>query len=603
MHYDLLETLGIVFGLGILSQWIGWKLKFPVIILLTLFGILFGPVFKILHPHEVFGDLLHPFIELGVAIILFEGGLLLKAKEFESQSKGMLRLFSVAVLLNWSLGTLSLFLISDVSIGVSLLIAGILIVTGPTVILPALREAKLKKRVANYLKWEGIINDPIGAVIAVIVYEYLIYSGKYAATAVVISSLFRIIVISAFLSYFVRTLILWLTKRALVPEFLKIPFLISSILTLFVFSEHMEKGAGLLTITIFGVLLGNSNYSSLKEIKKFGESISVFTVSAVFIIISASLDLSMWQQLNIYHYIVIFMFAFIIRPISIFLSTINSEMDIKERLLIGLYGPRGIVAASVAGAIGTGLYQSGIEEGKFVLPIIFSVIIVTVVFHSSWLGILARRLKLKNPGEHGLLIVGASPWTVQLGLKLKELNIPFIISDASWYKLTRARIRNMPVHHGQILNDSDTLDLDLNSINYLLAATEDDHYNSLICHKLEHNFGKEHVYQIPIHEDTFRQQHGLLAKDFCAFDNSNEALHENMMKNYHNGWNFKSTILNDKLNLNTFMETQNKNEIIPFIIIRANKRIEFITENTHAKSTGDDTLLFYADEINFEVIG
>lgn len=603
MHGELLETLGIVFSLGIVSQWIGWKLKIPVIILLTGFGILFGPVLGILHPKEVVGDLLHPLIELGVAIILFEGGLLLKAKEFETQSKGMLRLFSVAVVLNWFLGTLALHYIADLSVGVSLLISGILIVTGPTVILPALREAKLKKKVSNYLKWEGIINDPIGAVIAVIVYEYIIYSGKFAGTAIVVSSLFRIIIISLALSYFVRYLILWMTKRALIPEFLKIPFLISSILLLFIFSDQLEAGAGLLTITIFGVLLGNSNYSSLKEVKRFGESVSVFTVSAVFIIISASLDLSLWKKLDISHYIVIVLFAFIIRPISIFLATYKSEMSVKERLLIGLYGPRGIVAASVAGAVGTGLYKSGYKEGEFILPIIFSVIVVTVVFHSSWLGVLATKLKLKNEGEHGVLIIGANPWTVQLALKLKEYNIPFIISDASWYKLTRARIRNMPIHYGQILNDADHTELDFNSINYLLAATEDDHYNSLVCHKLEHIFGKEHVYQIPIHEDTFRQQHGLTSKDFCSFDNSNEALYENMMRNYHNGWNFETFSLNEKYSLEDFMQAKKDKNIIPFLILRSNRRIEFITNQTTPKSSGNDILFYYTDNFDIDVIG
>lgn len=597
MEHELLVTLGIVFSLGMLSQWIGWKFKIPVIILLTAFGILSGPVMGWIHPHAVFGELLHPFIELGVAIILFEGGLLLKAKEFEKQSSGMLRLFSIAVVLNWFLGTLAGVFIAGLSLQVSLLISGILIVTGPTVIIPALREAKLKKNVSNYLKWEGIVNDPIGAVIAVLVYEYILYSGQYVGMTLILSSVFKVLAISLVLGYGVRSLILWFSKRALVPEFLKIPFLISWIIILFVFAEEIQKGAGLLTITLFGILLGNSNYSSLKDIKRFGESVSVFTVSAVFIILSASIDLKIWQELSLSHFILIFLFAFIIRPISIYLSTHKSGMKQKERILIGLYGPRGIVAASVAGAVGTGLVKAGFVEGKFILPIIFSVIIVTVVFHSAWLGILSTKLGLKNEGEHGLLLVGANPWTVQLAQLLKQYNVPVMVSDASWYKLTRARIRNISIHHGQILNDIDAGEIDISSMNYLLSATEDDHYNTLVCHKLEHEFGKEHVYQLPIHEDTFRQQHGLSTKDFCTFDESLDALYENMMRNYHDGWNFRAMEFTDKFTWEEFMSEKSEYDYTNFLVIRANKRIEIIKKESEFSTNSGDILVYYSKKI------
>jgi NhaP-type Na+/H+ or K+/H+ antiporter len=597
MKYDLLQTLGIVFSLGMFCQWVGWKFKFPVIILLTLSGLIAGPALGFIHPHAVFGDLLHPLIELGVAIILFEGGLLLKAKEYENQSQGMLRLFSIAVLLNWSIGTAAGYFIAGLSFEISLLISGILIVTGPTVIIPALREAKLKRKVSNYLKWEGIVNDPIGAVIAVLVYEYIIYSGQVEGTSLILISVFKVFAISLTLGFGVKSLIMWFSTRALVPEFLKTPFLVSWILILFVFAEELQKGAGLLTITLFGILLGNSTYSSLKDIKHFGESVSVFTVSAIFIILSASLDITIWQELNLYHFVLIFLFAFVIRPVSIFLSTINSDMEKKERILIGLYGPRGIVAASVAGAVGTGLVQAGFEEGKYILPVIFSVIIVTVIFHNSWLGYLSTKLGLKNEGEHGIIIVGGNPWTVQLTQILKAYKVPVIISDASWYKLTEARVKNIDIHHGQVLNDIDDGEIDLSSMNYLLAATEDDHYNSLICHKLEHEFGKEHVYQLPIHEHTFKQQHGLRPKDFCTFDESLKALYENMMSNYHDGWNFQSIEFSDDFTWEMFKEEENKHEYINFLVIRTNKRVEIIKKESLLDANSGDVLIYYTQEV------
>jgi NhaP-type Na+/H+ or K+/H+ antiporter len=593
MNLGILETLGIVFSLGITSQWLGWKLKIPVIILLTLSGILVGPVFGLVNPHAVFGNLLHPLIELGVAIILFEGGLLLKASEYKKQSEGMKRLFSVSVLLNWGIGTLACYYIAGLSLNISLLICGLLIVTGPTVIMPALREARLKKRVSNYLKWEGIVNDPVGAILAILVYEYILFSSAYVTSGMLFVSLIKIVLISLGFSYGARWLTLWLTKKALIPEFLKLPFLVSSVIGLFALSESFQHGTGLMTVTLFGILLGNSDYSSLAEVKKLGESISIFTVSGVFIILSATMNMEIISMLQPVHYIFILLVAFVVRPISILISTIGSEMSFNERLLIGLYGPRGIVAASVAGAIGSKLTSQGIDEGKYILPIVFLVIIFTVVFHSFSLSPLANKLGLKNKGEHGVLIVGASVWSVQLAIKLRELKIPVLISDTSWYKLTRARIRGIDFHHGQAIADYDGGQVDLTEINYLIAANEDDHYNSLVCNKFSHVLGKEHVYQIAIHDATFRQQHGLGQRDICFLHRPDVGRYENLNTKYHEGWNFKSIEITEEFSLEDFKADEDNKDVILFAIVDDSRIVEFITPD-HKLRTTTGNLIYYA---------
>lgn len=595
MEHQLLSTLGIVFTLGMLAQWFAWKFRFPVIVLFTAFGILAGPVFELVDPKAAFGQMLHPMVELAVAMILFEGGLLLKFHEFEKTAKGMIRLFSLAVLLNWGIGTAIGFYIGGLELSTAALIAGILIVTGPTVIIPALREAKLKSSTASYLKWEGIINDPFGAIFAVLIYEFILFSGAGSGVEFIIISISKIILISLALSFATKHIILWLSKHALVPEFLKVPFVMSWIFILFIASEHLQKGAGLLTITLFGLLLGNSKYSSLRDVKRFGENISVFTVAIIFILLSASLELSVWLELNWRHYVFIGMMAFIVRPIAIMLSTFNSGMKFKERILIGMYGPRGIVAASVAGAVGTGLYETGFQEGRFVLPIIFSVILLTVVVHSFWLNWLAVKLDLKNHGENGVLILGASPWSIQLAEKLQLLEVPVMVSDTSWYKLAPARMSGLEVHFGGLMHDLEYGEPDINAINYLIATTEDDHYNSLVCHTLRHTFGSDHVYQIPIHEDEFNQQHGLTKKDYCALNDSREALFENMMKKYHNGWTFHSTELTDSYSLEDFRNSNPPENTVPFCIVRASGRVEVMGRKKSFPPKIGDTLIYYSD--------
>lgn len=595
MEHQLLSTLGIVFTLGMIAQWFAWKFRFPVIVLFTAFGILAGPVFGIIDPKSAFGPMLHPMVELAVAMILFEGGLLLKFHEFEKTAKGMVRLFSLAVLLNWGIGSAVGYYIGGLSLSTAMLIAGILIVTGPTVIIPALREAKLKPSTASYLKWEGIINDPFGAIFAVLIYEFIIFSGAGSGVEFIVISLSKIILVSIVLSFATRFVILWLSKHALVPEFLKVPFVMSWIFILFIASEHLQKGAGLLTITLFGLLLGNSKYSSLRDVKRFGENISVFTVAIIFIMLSASLELSVWLELDWRHFTFIGLMSFVVRPVAILLSTFKSGMRFKERILIGLYGPRGIVAASVAGAVGTGLYEIGYKEGRFVLPIIFSVILLTVIVHSFWLNWLAIKLDLKSHGEDGVLILGASPWSIQLAEKLKQLQVPVLVSDTSWYKLAPARMAGLEVHFGALMDDLEYGEPDTSEINYLIAATEDDYYNSLVCHKLRHTFGTDHVYQIPIHEDEFSQQHSLTRKDYCALDDSTEALYENMMKKYHNGWNFHSTELKEAYTIEQFKSDNPPENTVPFCILRANGRVEVVGKKKGIPAKVGDTLIYYSD--------
>ena len=580
MSLYILENLGIIFLLGIFSQWIAWKLRLPVIVLLTSLGIIFGPVLNIVNPLSIFGPLMHPLIELAVAIILFEGGMSLKLHEFKENSRGLIRLFSLAVLINWLLGAVVGHYVASLSWETALLISGILIVTGPTVIIPALREAKLVRSTSHYLKWEGIVNDPIGAMLAVLVLQFIIHRQEEMLMVAII----KICAIAIGLSWITKQFVLFTSKRALIPEFLKIPFFIGTILVLFILSESFEKGSGLLTTTLLGIFIGNLEVSSLKELRRFGESLVTFTVSIIFIMLAASLEVEVWYELYWRHYLFIILLAFVIRPISIFLATHKSGMQLNERVLIGMYGPRGIVAASVAGVVGETMNEFGIEEGRFVLPIIFSVIILTVIFHGFWLRPLAKKLNLVNQGEHGVVIIGASDWSIDLAQKLQSANLPVIISDASWYQLAQARRLGVSTHFGQILEDLEFGEPDLSEYNYLLALTEDDYYNALICNILKHEFGHDHVYALPKHDNKVNK--------------NTIALYENMMQKFHLGWDFRLTTLTDVFDYNSFRKENDPHHPIYFLVIRANKRVEmFDIENITKPEVGDSVVYYAAKEM------
>jgi NhaP-type Na+/H+ or K+/H+ antiporter len=593
MHQVIFQDIGIILLSTILCQWVAWRLRFPVIILLTLFGLLLGPILDILHTKEVFGDLLNPLIELVVAVILFEGGLSLKIHEFKKVTHGLIRLFTLSIIVQVSLIAWWAYRFADFDFSIAIVLGCLLIVTGPTVIIPALREARLKPRVSHYLKWEGIVNDPIGAMLAIITLQIIIHSNSSPELFVV--NLFKGNLVAFLFSFVIYKVITWMSQRALIPEFLKIPSFLGLVLIQFVFANYLQQGAGLLAVTLFGILIGNSGLEVVHELRKFKESLTTFSVSIIFIILASTLEISDWTSIELKHMILVFMISFIIRPLSIYISTIKSGMTFKEQALIGLYGPKGIVAASVAGIIGIELTDAGFREGHLFLPIVFSVIILTVIIHSFALKPLAKFLSLTHTKKNGVLIVGASPFSVQLALKLKEIEIPVMISDATWNRLSNARQAGIDVHYGQILTDRNHDEPDLTSYNYLLAMTDDNSYNVLLCQVLGHDFGTDHVYSLPS-EDDFFSDTKQEEKNLLKF--KEKPLYLTLLRLFHYGHIFKVSELTDEYEYDDFLNDHMCDELLPILIIRENGRIEFYSGYNNLKPTLGDRIIYYtkADE-------
>ncbi len=586
----MLFTIGLIISLGLVSQWIGWKFKIPVIICLLLTGFFVGPVLGVIDPLKVFGqDMIFAIVELSVALILFDGAMQLRFKEFKEVSKGLNRILSIGVIIHFILITGTAKFVMDVSWGFAALLGGILIVTGPTVIIPALREANMNKNVSRYLKWEGILTDPVGAIVAVVVYDAIVLSEKTAAFDVFLA-LTSILVISLLFSFGAKFLLEKAIKHKFVPEFLQIPFVTTMVAASFVFSNEIQHGSGLLTVTILGLLVGNSKLDILFDIRTFKENITTMAISFVFIIITASIPLSVFKMIELKHMVFIFMVTFVLRVAAIYLSTMNTNLKKREKFLIGFFGPRGIVAASVAAVLSAEMVNSGIVVGEIFLPIVFLVIISTVICHSILLKPICKVLNLESKNSNGIIFIGTMPWVADLALKLKNMGIPVLVTSASWYKLAPFRKLGINCYYGKILDRLETEDFDLSDYSFLMAMSENDSFNILACERFSKYLGVHNVYHLKQSRNFVHDQYQIDKNSYCVLVNSLELRYENLMKYYEYGWNFKDTKLTENYDFQEYLNDNDKSIIC--MCLRQNGSFEFGSQFDEQPQPGDILISF-----------
>ena len=494
----LLLVVGVAVA-GVFGQWLGWRFKVPAIIPLLVIGALAGPFAGIVRPSVALGEVMRPAIGMAVAIIVFEGGLNLNLRELRSAGSGVLRLVAVALPLNWVFGTLAVHYVAGMSWPVAVLVGAILVVTGPTVIMPLLRQAKLEPRSAAFLKWEAIVNDPIGATVTLLVLSFLTLSTQMNTGDAIAQLAWRTLLgggIAAGLGLAVPFGIRALFRRDLAPEYLKTPILLAGALGVYAAGEAVQPETGLVGATLFGVVLANIDVTGLQELRRFKESLTVFLVSGLFILLTANIDRQTVMMLSWPIALTTAAILLVARPLAIVLATIGAKVSWTERLLVGWIGPRGVVAAAIAGVAGERLAKAGYADAQLVLPLVFAVIASTVLLHGLSLAPLARRLGLASGGRSGLLIVGASAWTIALGEALRGAGVPVLVLDRSATALRPARLAGLQIMRVEVLSVIGEESIDLRDFEHLLAATPDDAYNALVATRFAAEFGRERVYQI-----------------------------------------------------------------------------------------------------------
>jgi NhaP-type Na+/H+ or K+/H+ antiporter len=551
---EIAAKLAFVGAAGIVAQWLAWRLRLPAIVLLLAAGFIAGPVTGFIVPAEDFGKIYQPAVSLAVAIILFEGGLTLNFQEIRETSKAVRRIILIGGPLTWLGGTLAARYLGGMEWSVSAILGAILVVTGPTVIMPLLRSAKLKTRPASLLRWEAIVNDPIGALMAVVAFEvYLVMNGGHGAEDVVLN----IVIAAAFAlagGFMAGRAAAWAFIRGHVPDYLKAPVLVSLVLAVFALSNMILEESGLLTVTIMGITMANARMASLAEIRRFKETITILLVSALFIVLTAALEWSTIQSLDWRAAMFVIALLFVIRPIAIWIATIATGLTWQERLLSAWIAPRGIVAVAVASLFGSLLATSGSADGQRMVAFTFAVVVSTIFLHGFTLSPLARILGLRSAEKPGILIVGGSRWATGLASKLKDLEIPVTIADPNWNHLSDARQSGIDTHFGEPLSEHAHHHLDIGRFNAMIAATDNDAYNALVCTDFGPELGRNNVYETGVRDQSERRALNFtiggrqLFKPGLSF--------RTLRDRYLSGWTFQSTRLTEEFDWQTYVESR-----------------------------------------------
>ena len=507
----MLELGGIII-LGILAQWFAWKFKIPAILPLILIGLLVGPIAaeflsddgtKWIEPiwngkEGLFpGESLFYFVSLAISIILFEGGLTLKMSEIKNVGPVITKLITLGSLVTFFGAALAAYFIFNLSWQISYLFSALIIVTGPTVITPILRNIPLKKDVSTVLKWEGILIDPIGALVAVLVFEFISVDagGEFTKTALI--EFGKIVLFGFTFGFTFAHALNFIINKKWVPHYLLNVFALAAVLGVFVLSDAFAHESGLLSVVVMGMVLGNSNSPYLKELLYFKESLSVLLISILFILLAANINIE--DLLLIYNWKTAILFAvvvFVIRPIGVFLSTRGSSLKLNEKVFISWVGPRGIVAAGIASLFGLKLAKNGVEGAEYITPLVFMIVLGTVLLNATTARFFAKIIGVFLIKSEGVLILGASKVSRLLGHYLETNGRHVVLIDSNESNIEKAKELGLEAISTNIYSDTLLDNIELSDVGYLMALTGNPDINKYAINKFSKQFGENGTFRL-----------------------------------------------------------------------------------------------------------
>ncbi|MBE03194.1 sodium:proton antiporter [uncultured Marinobacter sp.] len=563
------STVMVLAGIGVLSlfcQWLAWRVRMPAILFLLAGGIAAGPMLGFLDPATVFGDLLFPVVSLAVAIILFEGSLTLRYDEIRGHGRMVRNLVPIGALVTCAIGTLAARWALAVPWEVALLFGAISIVTGPTVIAPLLRSVRPEAKLANILRWEGIIIDPVGALLAVLVFEGIVSWGQgnvFGHSLYIFGKTLLVgFAIGAGAGY-LNGLVL---RKHWIPQYLHNAGTLTFMLGVYGISNELAHESGLLTVTIMGLWMANMKQVPIDSILEFKESLSVLLISALFIILAARVEFAAIADLGWSLAIVLAALMLVARPLSIFLSAVGTELNLREKLFLSWVAPRGIVAAAVSALFAYQLQSLGYDSAGTLVPLVFMLIITTVTLQSLTARPLARLLKVAQPAEYGFLILGANKVARMIAQALKKHDVPVVLADTNWENVRQARMDNLQVYFGNPVSEHASTHLDLTGIGRLLVISPYKHMNSLATYHFLDWFGSQCVFSLAEGDQDQKARHQTAEKIQATRGLFGGVSYAKLASLASQGYTVKTTQLSEAFSYEDFLKEYQHQALILFVV-------------------------------------
>ena len=485
--------LAILMVAGIAAQWFAWRMQLPSILLLLLTGFVAGVW---IDANALFGQLLVPFVSFSVALILFEGGLELRMRELRDVGQAVFRLVTLGIAVTWILAAAAAHYTLGMNWNTAVLIGAILVVTGPTVVGPLLRQIQPAGQSGPTLKWEAILNDAIGAVLAVLVFEAILVGQIESAPLFIAFGVLKTLLVGLSLGSVAAFTLVYLLRKFIIPEQLHVAVTLGTVIGGFALSNVLQPESGLLTVTVMGIVVANQRYVNVRHLVEFKENLRVLLLALMFVVLATRVELRQITDLGWGAAVFVVFLVLIARPLVVAICTFRTKLTWVDRVYVAMIAPRGIVAASVASVFALRMRAEGIEQAELVIPAIFLVITATVTFYGLLARPLARRLGLAKAGRQGVVIVGASLLPRQIALALEKEGVPTILIDINRRYVRASRLAGLNARQGDALSEDLVNELDLQEMGRMLALTANDQVNSLAALHFAQVFGREEVYQM-----------------------------------------------------------------------------------------------------------
>lgn len=597
--------------LAVACQALAWRLRVPSLLLLLLVGFGLG---QGVSPEDVLGrDVLFAAVTLAVGVILFEGSLSLRYRELSEVGRPVLRLCSVTVVIAWALIAAAAWLVG-VRWELALLAGALLVVTGPTVIGPILRTLRPTRRVSALLRWEGIVVDPIGAILAVLVFQGVISGGREGSLGALISTLAITVGVAILLALVGGILVEQLFTRHVIPDHLQGVACLATALGALTASNALQSESGLLTITLLGIFLGNRPRLDLHHVAEFAEHLQVLLVGLLFVILAGRVTPGELGDVLVPGLIFVALLVLVVRPVSVLLGLAGTDTSRAERSLLARMAPRGIVAAAVtsifalefAHAADHAAQEGDPRAGELadlaaaagdLVPMVFLVIVATVAIYGLGVGRVAERLGLASSSPQGILFVGGDSWVVQAAQRLDEEGIPSLLVARDYGTLTAARRAGLTTVTANILSDYAVRDLDMAGIGYLIATTAEDEVNATAAREFAQVLGRASVFQLQRaehaagHDENSRRAPAAHLTARTPFQPPVD--HAQLEDRMASGGRVVVTRLSETFGMDDFMAVHGDDAVLLFVIREG--VLEVVTSRTHTPGPGDRVVAIVTD--------